>query len=356
MGLKTQPAYIAQTGYLHPAELDRNLIEGLFGRTGSLRYGDFAVTPTATSGQVSIAPGRACLVGTENAQQGAYFTWSDAADTMIFAAASGNPRIDTLLMRVSDDQYGTISGSPTAYFDIVQGVAAGSPVARVDADFNSGGSFYVPGAWWRVADIRRNLGDTTIPGGQITSNLRYVRNTSSLLLAANSTARTAITDVVLGDRVYQIDTKRTYVWDGTWAIQAKQWDTAVLYRTANQSITSAVDTLLTWEGVVNPTPSGYWTAGNPSRMVLPNTGTWELMLKGFGDVGNVGFMSWFTKNGVTGTRISESAMAYASWGSNFVMYFIGDFSAGDYMEARAFQNSGGAVNFRNAQFVAKQIA
>lgn len=203
MGLKTAPAYIGQTGYLHPVELDRNLIEGIFGRTGVLRVGDFAVTPTGVSGQLSVAAGRASLVGVESAAQGAYFVWSDGADLMAVAAASGNPRIDSVILRVKDDQYGTISGSPQAYLEVVQGVAAASPVARADSYFNSGGGAYVPGAWFRLADVRRNLGDTTIPGGQITSNLLYVRIPGGRTVC---TSTTRPSDAVVGDQIYEIDT------------------------------------------------------------------------------------------------------------------------------------------------------
>jgi hypothetical protein len=212
MGLQTAPAYISLTGFNHPAELDRNIIEKISGnRTGAWRVGDFAVTPTGVAQQVSVAGGAATLVGVENATQGAYFAWSDAAETRTFGVPSGSARIDTLLLRVKDSQYGTIPGSPAAYWDIVAGVPSGSPVARVDADFNSGGSFYVPGAWWRVADVRINPGDTTIPGGQITHNLRYIRAAGRVIC----TSATRPADPVIGDKVYETDTKYSREWDGT---------------------------------------------------------------------------------------------------------------------------------------------
>lgn len=226
MGLQTAPAYIGQTGYNHPVELDRNLVEKISGnRTGAWRVGDFAVTPTGVAQQVSIAAGAGTLVGTENATQGAYFAWSDAAETKVFGVPSGSARIDTLLLRVKDNQYGTIPGSPAAYWDIVAGVPSGSPVARVDSDFNSGGGFYVPGAWWRVADVRINVGDTVIPGGQITSNLRYVRLAGSVIC----TSATRPSDPVIGDKIYETDTKYSREWDGTsWVLRHPYIQTTVL--------------------------------------------------------------------------------------------------------------------------------
>ena len=212
MGLKVEPAYIGQTGYLHPVELDRNLLEGIFSRTGGMRLGDFQASTGVGTRAVAISAGRAFLLGAENAQQGGYVAWSDATETFLLAAGVGNPRIDTIVLRVIDDQYGSISGSPRAEFEVVQGVAAASPTARVDSDFNVGGSFYKPGAWWRVADCRVNVGDTTIPSGQITTNNRYVRVPGGKVMCL-STSRPS--DPLLGDRIQEIDTGLAYDYDGS---------------------------------------------------------------------------------------------------------------------------------------------
>ena len=213
MGLKVEPAYIGQTGYLHPVELDRNLLEGIFQRTGAIRLGDLQASTGVGTRAVAISGGRAFLLGVENATQGGYFAWSDATETFLLAAGVGNPRIDSIILRVIDDQYGTISGSPRAEFEVVQGVAAGSPVARPDSDFNVGGSFYKPGAWWRVANARVNVGDTSIPGGQITTNNRYVRMSAGHTLCGSGDRPT---DAVLGDEIFETDTKLRYWWDGAW--------------------------------------------------------------------------------------------------------------------------------------------
>lgn len=220
MTLKTQPAYIGQTGYLHPVELDRNMTEGLAqNRSGPMRYGGFQASTGVGTRAVAVSPGQCILVGVENAQQGAYMAWSDSADTFLLAAGVTNPRIDTIVLRVIDDQYGTISGSPRAEFEVVQGVAAASPTARVDADFNVGGSFYKPGAWFRIADCRVNVGDTTIPTGQITINHTYPRvGGTSLCLSTNRPS-----DPVIGDRIYEINTGFWRRWDGTAWMQNAPW-------------------------------------------------------------------------------------------------------------------------------------
>lgn len=242
MALKVQPAYIGQTGYLHPVELDRNLLEGLMQRTGVLRYGDMRAVPTAGTRAVSIPAGRIHIVGQENAQQGSYFAWSDGADTVTFAAATTNPRIDSILVRIYDDQYGVISGSPRAEYVIVQGVASGSPTARPDSDFLVGGSQYVPGAWARIANVRVNVGDGTIPGGQITVIERYVRTPGGMTLCL-STDRP--TDAVLGDRCYDIDTGIRRVYNGTAWVQSEPWVATSLLGATTASVTlSSIPTTL----------------------------------------------------------------------------------------------------------------
>src|SRR5688500_3969327 len=161
MGLQAAPAYIGQAGFQHPVELDRNLIEAIFGRTGVVRVGHFVVSVGVGTRAIAVSPGQAVLVGTENAQQGAYFVWSDATETFLLGAAVGNPRIDSLILRVIDPQYGSITGQPRAELEVVQGVSAASPVQRPDSDFNPGGTYYRPGAWHRLSNIRVNTTDTT---------------------------------------------------------------------------------------------------------------------------------------------------------------------------------------------------
>lgn len=233
MGLQSAPAYIGDPGFDHPVELDRNMLEGIFGRTGRLRPGDFTVGKVVGALQATVSSGRAFLLGLESATQGGYFVWSDVGQTMAWPSPSGSPRIDTLLLRVRDNQYGTIGGALGADWDIVSGTPGSSPVAVVDAEFNVGGDFYEPGAWWRVADIRINPGDTEINAGLITSYNNYVRNA----LARTPCLSSALpTDAVAGDRAYATDTGVEWVWNGS------KWLTAgdvFVRKTADESVTSS---------------------------------------------------------------------------------------------------------------------
>lgn len=219
MGLNSTPAYARVL--THPEIVLRNVHRGMFGsRSGALRYGDFAVSPTGVTRQFSVAPGRAYIHGRENSSQGGYVTFSDAAENLVVPAPAASPRIDTLLLRVYDEQYGTLpSGTSRAQWDIVPGVAAASPNARPDTDFLLGGSQYVPGAWWRVADIRSNPGDTTIPSGQFYPTLDHARVPGADTLCLSAPTVTGFggrpTDQVLNDTIREVDTGVRRRWNGS---------------------------------------------------------------------------------------------------------------------------------------------
>lgn len=234
MGLQSAPGYIGDPGFDHPVELDRNMLEGIFGRTGRLRPGDFAVGKIVGALQATVSSGRAFLLGNENAAQGGYFVWSDIGETMAWPSPAGSPRIDTLLMRVRDNQYGAVGGSLGADWDIISGTPSASPVAVADVEFNAGGDFYEPGAWWRVADIRINPGDTEINSGLITNFTNYVRNP---LFRTPCLSSAFPTDAVAGDRAYATDTGVEWRWSGSkWLTPEEQF----VRKTADESVTNSI--------------------------------------------------------------------------------------------------------------------
>lgn len=230
MGMQTAPGYIALnsdgvTPFQHPVELDRNLAEAMFRQSGALRGGDWALAPTGTSQQLSIAAGAGFINGQESAQQGGYFAWSDASENKTFGAPSGSPRIDTLLLRVYDPQYGTLpSGTSRVQWDIVAGTPGATPAVQPDSAFISTGGQWVPGAWMKWAEVRINPGDTVIPSGQIylpgsvvsgtgtTWSAKYARGSGAPILCT-SVSRPA--SPAVGDHIYEIDTKRHNIWNGS---------------------------------------------------------------------------------------------------------------------------------------------
>lgn len=163
MPLQSAPLAIANTTFDHPAELFRNLIKTMYGgRAGTLQPSHFSLTPVVGALQLTISSGGIVIPGTETAAaQGSYFAWSESDQTLAWPGPSASDRIDSLILRIADDQYGTIPGANGASWAVVQGVPGASPVARADSEFGVGGAFYVPGAWLRYANVRVNTTDTT---------------------------------------------------------------------------------------------------------------------------------------------------------------------------------------------------
>lgn len=217
MGLQTAPGYIAnnndaspgpQTQFQHPVELFRNFNEALFFQSGYLRYGDFAITTPGSGLTVNAAPGAAFVNGVESNTQGGYFAWSNASESLSIAAPSASTRYDSIILRVADPQYGTVTGNSRAYWDVVQG-AAGAGAPRADSYFNTGGAAYVPGAWFRVADIQVDPGVTSIAANKITQNQKYVAPPGGVNFCL-STGRPTGT---AGLRIYEIDTGLSYIYE-----------------------------------------------------------------------------------------------------------------------------------------------
>lgn len=175
MGLQVVPGYIGQSGYNHPVELFRNLLKAQTakGKGYMSSSNDFLLTPSGASMVMNIGSGAAAILGEENDQQGSYFAWSNAAENLAWPAAAGQARIDSLLLRVVDTQYGTDPSPNGAYWEAVTGVPAGSPVARLDSEFLPGGGLHRPGAWWRVADVLVPSGITNLAAGTVTSYRDY---------------------------------------------------------------------------------------------------------------------------------------------------------------------------------------
>lgn len=167
MGLQTAPGFIGAAGYAHPVELMRNLTEALTDSgTGLLKdTAGFAMTPSGSAMQLTIAPGFAVLLGLESNSQGSYFVWSDASEVLAWPAHGGTNRMDTLLLRVIDTQYGSDADTPQAEWEIVQGTSA---TALPDSSFLAGGDHYRPGAWWRVADVLVQTTDLVMSATDIT--------------------------------------------------------------------------------------------------------------------------------------------------------------------------------------------
>lgn len=140
----------------------RHLLYALCEGVGGVsRYGDLEVVQRGAGANMSVdvAAGRAYVLGTENAMQGAYFVTNEAAVNLAIGTANGsNPRNDLIVVRVQDSEY---SGAvDTAAAVVVPGTPAASPVDPA-----------VPANSLRLARVRVNAGATSITSANIT-NLR----------------------------------------------------------------------------------------------------------------------------------------------------------------------------------------
>jgi hypothetical protein len=127
MVLRTPPSW--QQNASHPAENDRLTTQGLWRTTGILGSTDLAVTQNGTPNMsVNVAIGWAAIVGDYATNMGAYVAYNDAVQNLTITTASGsNPRIDRIVMTVSDSYYtGTLN---QVAFQVLAGTPAASPTA-----------------------------------------------------------------------------------------------------------------------------------------------------------------------------------------------------------------------------------
>jgi hypothetical protein len=127
MALRTPPSW--QQNASHPAENDRLTTQGLWRNTGVLNAADLVVSQNGTPNMsVNVASGWASIVGNYTTNMGAYVAYNDATQNLTITTASGsNPRIDRIVMTVSDSYYtGALN---QVAFQVLAGTPAASPTA-----------------------------------------------------------------------------------------------------------------------------------------------------------------------------------------------------------------------------------
>ena len=127
MTLRTPPSWL-QNGS-HPAENDRLTTQALWATTGIINASSLEVTQNSPAGMsVRVASGWAAIVGTTQANMGAYVGYNDDIVVLgVTTASPTNPRIDRVCMTVNDAYYtGSLNN---VVLQVVAGTPAGSPVA-----------------------------------------------------------------------------------------------------------------------------------------------------------------------------------------------------------------------------------
>jgi microcystin-dependent protein len=127
----TTPLYLQKK--LIPARFDRQHLGDLF-RKGVVAAGDLAVTPNGST-NVSVAKGAGYIPGNQNADQGVYRLFNDAALNLTHNAAVTNPRMDSIIMRIQDSTESNGVGPDIGSLEIAQGTES----ATVNQYNRSGG-------------------------------------------------------------------------------------------------------------------------------------------------------------------------------------------------------------------------
>lgn len=188
MTLQVVAGFLGQAGIQHPANLYRNLVGALGGkRSGFFRYNDFLLGPSGSGMTMNVGPGDAIIMGTEAVStQGGYYVWNNAQEAFSWPAAVSLPRVDSLILRVIDTDYGADPAGSKATWEVVSGTPAASPTPVADSAFAPAGAFYHPGAWLRIADLTLGASITNLASATISHKRKYARlGRRTLCLAAD---------------------------------------------------------------------------------------------------------------------------------------------------------------------------
>jgi hypothetical protein len=127
MTLVSPPSWLQAGSY--PAESDRLTTQALYATTGIIGSSSLAVTQNSPAGMsVRVAAGWAAIIGTTQANMGAYVAYNNAQDTLTVTTANPtNPRIDRVVVTVRDAYY--TGAFNDVIFQVLAGTPAGSPTA-----------------------------------------------------------------------------------------------------------------------------------------------------------------------------------------------------------------------------------
>ena len=189
----------------------RELVETLTGSLSGVTGGTNALKvsqQTTAAATVKVAEGGAVIPATGAGLGGSYQVYNDADLTSpSIAATSANGRKDRLIIRVTN-------GVPA--LEVVQGVAAGSPTEPSITGDN----------YMELALITLPASTTNITDAMITD--RRVRLAAGTPVVCTSTTRPA--SPYEGQEIYETDTDRKYVYDGS------AWDPIPVGRRFNSGL------------------------------------------------------------------------------------------------------------------------
>lgn len=141
----------------YSARLDRQFIDTVF-TEGVISGLEVTQRGAGANMSVDVAPGRASIVGDDQASQGSYIAIITSTENVIIGAAPGaNSRIDLVYLRINDPGAGGPAGN-TATVGVVAGTAAASPVPPA-----------LPTSAIPLAHVLVNVGNASVLNSMITS-------------------------------------------------------------------------------------------------------------------------------------------------------------------------------------------
>ena len=184
MTLVSPPSWLQAGSY--PAESDRLTTQALYATTGIIGSSSLAVTQNSPAGMsVRVAAGWAAIIGTTQANMGAYVAYNDAQTILTVTTADPtNPRIDRVVVTVRDAYY--TGAFNDVIFQVLAGTPAGSPTAPA-----------VPANSISLATIAVGAGVTSITTANITDTRVAVTsnlNISSLPSQSGNAGKYLTTD------------------------------------------------------------------------------------------------------------------------------------------------------------------
>jgi hypothetical protein len=321
VSLISYPAFLQPRTY--SAQQVRHLYDQLVPREGIVGRGDFTVSQRAAGANMSVdvAAGEAFVQGDTSARQGIYHLTNDAVANVAVPAANGtNPRVDLLVARVNDST--VVGSSDTPALEIVQGTpTSGATLANLTNAPGQPGGPAIPATALPLAFILVPAAATSI----VDANIGYLAKSDS------STA-----PAIAGAPPF-------YAFLYPWGLGSPS---VRVRRNSNQSIPDGTETVITGLNTESADLNQlHDTAVNDERITIKVPGYYRVAGMVSFDANNAGFRRLqLYLNGATviGAVVANAAPAGISHAMNVSTMFR--FSYGDYIDLRAQQNSGGALN------------
>lgn len=334
-----QASYIQASS--HPADTDRLVLEGLMNPAGApvsgAAYGvgqgstELKVQAKGTPNMsVDVLAGHGWIDGTEGANQGTYHVYNDATKNLVISAAHATlARKDLVVAKVQDAAY---SGAVNAWsLAVVTGTPA-SPALEPAVPANA-----IVLALVDVAALA-----ASIVNGNITDRRRRASGLGGIVVCTSATRPAA---PYTGQVIYETDTDRPMVWDGSsWKQLGLKYDPPACCATmsAPQTINDNTTTTINFNAENYDTPGTmHDNVTNNSRITMPIPGLYLFTADGaLSDLNDYQAANFVLRgNGVTTLAQSSDMGVSDGGGPKLNLSTVEKLVATDYVELRVFFNN-----------------